>query len=640
MNTAFTIGVAGHVDHGKTTLVKTLTGIDTDRKAEEKARGLSIESGVAELTLPGGQSVALIDVPGHTDFLKNTIRGLNSVDLAVLVVAADDGVMPQTREHMEILNFFKAASGVVVLTKTDLVDAETIEIAELEVNELLRGTFLDNRPVFQFTHRRPELSMDIIKGLEGVLAHLPVKKAAAPFRLWIDQVRSVPGHGTVVSGTVASGKISCNDEIELLPAGTRTRARSLESHASAVDHAVAGQRVGINLHRVPVADVQRGMCLAAPETVAPTYLLNADLRVLPGTKKGLKNRQRVKIYLGTSVINAMIVLLTGERLEPGDSGLVQIRLMKPAAAQPQDAFVIAPLNINTVIAGGRVLETPREKFRAAKAASILPPLATLRASDIDAYVDSLFERNRGNLITARDLGLKTGLPQSGFERCINSKVQKGELVYIKGRGAIKQTHLSALKRELKMVIEESFKKDPLKKNVSFNEAAERLTGRVDEGLLKMAADALCREDEIVRHEGGFLLPNAETTFDAHREELIALLLEFARQSGLTPFSANSFWKVNQSRYDKGEISQLLNYLFSRKRLVRLNDKRFLSLEALEEIKSRVAHAIANRNFVTVNDCKELLGYGRWGGTHVLDYLNQIGFTVRRDGKHYLKVDAR
>jgi selenocysteine-specific elongation factor len=640
MNSAFTIGVAGHVDHGKTTLVRTLTGIDTDRKAEEKARGLSIESGVAELTLPGGQTVALIDVPGHTDFLKNTIRGLNSVDLAVLVVAADDGVMPQTREHLEILRFFKAAAGVVVLTKTDLVDEETLEVAELEVNELLSGTFLENRPIFKFTHRKPELGANIVKGLQSAIAHLPTKKHDAPFRLWIDQVRSIPGRGTVVSGTVASGKICCNDEIELLPAGTKTRARSLESHARAVPHAVTGQRVGINLHRVPVSEVHRGMSLAVSEAVAPTYLLNADLRVLPGAKMGIKNRQRVKVYLGTSVTSAMIVLLTGERLEPGDAGLVQIRLMKPAPALPQDAFVICPMNINTVIAGGRVLEIPLEKFRAVKAAFILPPLATLRKTDVEAYVASLLEINRGNLITARGLGLKTGLPQSAFERYINSKVQKGELVYIKGCGAIKHTHWSELKKEIKAVIEEAFRKDPLKKNASLHEVAEGLSHRVDDSLLKIAAETLCRDGEIARHEGGFLLPGAEASLDTHRESLLALLLEYAHHSELTPFSANTFWKLHQSKYDKGEISQLLNFLFSRKKIVRLKDNRFLSLEALEKIKNRVAQAIASRNFITVNDCKELLGYGRWGGTHVLDYLNDIGFTVRRDDKHYLKKDVR
>jgi selenocysteine-specific elongation factor len=640
MNTAFTIGVAGHVDHGKTTLVKTLTGIDTDRKAEEKARGLSIEAGVAELTLPGGQLVALIDVPGHTDFLKNTIRGLNSVDLAVLVVAADDGVMPQTREHLEILKYFKAASGLVVLTKTDLVDEETLAFAELEVDDLLSGTFLDNRPVFHFSHRRPELSMNIIEGIEKALDKLPAKKTTAPFRLWIDQVRSMPGHGTVVSGTVVAGKIACNEEIELLPTRTRTRARSLESHAKSVDLAVAGQRVGINLHRVPVNDIHRGMSLATPETIAATYLLNAQVSVLAGARIEIKNRQRVKIYLGTSVVNAMVVLLTGERLEPGASGLVQIRLMKPVAAMPQDAFVISPMNINTVIAGGRILEIPREKFRLTKTAAILPPLAALQESDIEAYVSHLFERNRGNLMTTRELALKTGLPYSTFERCINSKVQKGELVYIKGRGAIMQTHLSALEREFKMVVEASCKKNPLKKNVSFNEVSERLTCRVDDDLLKIVADTLCREGQVTRHEGGFLLPDVEKAFDTHRETLLTRLLEFARQSGLTPFSADTFWKINQFKFDKGEISQLLNYLFSRNKLVRLNDRRFLSPEALEEIKSRVVQAITIRQFITVNDCKELFGYGRWGGTHVLDYLNDIGLTIRRDDKHYLKKDAR
>jgi selenocysteine-specific elongation factor len=335
MSTPFTIGVAGHVDHGKTTLVRALTGIDTDRKAEEKARGLSIEAGVAELKLPSGRSVALIDVPGHTDFLKNTIRGLNSVDMAILVVAANDGVMPQTREHLEILKSFHAGSGLVVLSKTDLVDEETLDLAELELNELLGSFFLEQRPILKFTHQRPELGTKIVNSVDKALNDLPHKQVDQPFRMWIDQVRSIQGHGTVASGTISTGTVHCNDEIELLPSGIKTRARSLESHACAVSRAIAGQRVGINLHRVPLADVRRGMILVAPETVHPVYLIDVRIDVLAAARRGIKNRQRVKIYMGTSITNGMVVLMECDRLEPGKTGLAQIRLLRPVAALPR-----------------------------------------------------------------------------------------------------------------------------------------------------------------------------------------------------------------------------------------------------------------------------------------------------------------
>ncbi len=639
MSTPFTIGVAGHVDHGKTTLVRALTGIDTDRKAEEKARGLSIEAGVAELKLPSGRSVALIDVPGHTDFLKNTIRGLNSVDMAILVVAADDGVMPQTREHVDILKSFDAGSGLVVLSKTDLVDEETLDLAELELNELLSGSFLEQRPILKFTRQRPELGTEIVNRVDNALNDLPHKQPDQPFRMWIDQVRSIQGHGTVVSGTIAAGCVRCNDEIELLPSGVKTRARGLETHACAVTRAVAGQRVGINLHRMPLADVRRGMMLAAPETVYPSYLIDVQIDVLAAARRGIKNRQRVKIYMGTSITNGMVVLMERDRLEPGESGLAQIRLLRPVAALPRDAFVISPLNINTVIAGGRVLQTPREKFRAVKRQSVLPLLKALETEDVDVYVERVFDSTKGRPVSAKMLSQKTGLPSSQFERRINAKVQKGEWVYMKGCGAIKKVHLSALEAECQTVIKIAFQKDPLKKKVTLAEIAERLACRVEPTILQTVADTLCKAGRIASLEGGFVLCGFQPALDDRREALVDHLLAHALASGLTPFSADTFWKLHRPAYEKKDIQQLLHYLFSQKRLVRLNDQRFLSLDAVEEIKVRVARAIKTRGFVTVGDCKELFGYGRWGGTHVLDYLNHIGFTVRRDNRHYLDKES-
>jgi selenocysteine-specific elongation factor len=635
MKTPFTIGVAGHVDHGKTTLVRALTGFDTDRRVEEKVRGLSIEAGVAELKLPSGRSVALIDVPGHTDFLKNTIRGLNSVDMAILVVAADDGVMPQTREHVEILKSFNARAGLIVLSKTDLVDAETIDLAELELNELLEGTFLDQSPILKFSNQRPERSNEIVNCIDEAVNALTAKKPNLPFRMWIDQVRSIQGRGTVVSGTISAGTVHHNDEIELLPSGIKTRARSLESHACAVTRAVAGQRVGINLHRVSMEDVRRGMSLVAPETMHPVFLIDVRIGVLAAAKWAIKNRQRVKIYMGTSIINAMVVLMACERLEPGETDLAQIRLRQPVAALPRDTFVISPLNINTVIAGGLVLQTPHEKFRAAKTDAVIPLLKALEKEDVGAYVENALDRAKGRPITAKTFSQKTGLPSFQFERYINAKVQKGQWAYIKGCGAVKKESLTLLEKEFIAIIETTFKNDPLKKKVTLPEVAERLEHQTEPALLQIVVDRLCKTGRIVSLEGGFVLCGFQPELDAQHKALISQLLAYAHASGLTPFSAHTFWKLHRPKYNKKHIQQLLNYLYTQKRLVRLNDKRFLSLDAVERIKVRVARTIKARGFVTLGDCKELLGYGRWGGTHVLDYLNDIGFTVRRDNKHYL-----
>jgi hypothetical protein len=262
-------------------------------------------------------------------------------------------------------------------------------------------------------------------------------------------------------------------------------------------------------------------------------------------------------------------------------------------------------------------------------------LKALEKEDVDAFVKRVFDSAKGRPISAKMLSQKTGLPVSQFERRINAKVQKGEWVYIKGCGAIKKDHLSALEAECQMVIKSAFQKNPLKKKVTLTEAAERLDYRVEQSVLQTVADTLCKTGRIVPLEGGFVLCGFRPALDDHRETLIGHLMAHALASGLSPFSADTFWKLHRPTYEKKDIQQMLNYLCTQKRLVRLNDQRFLSPDAIEKIKVRVARTIKARGFVTVGDCKELLGYGRWGGTHVLDYLNDIGFTVRRDNKHYL-----
>lgn len=637
MEQHYTIGFAGHVDHGKTTLVRCLTGVDTDRKPEERRRGLSIEAGVAPLRLPSGRSAAVIDVPGHVDFLKNTIRGLNAVDLGVLVVAADDGVMPQTLEHLEIMKYFKAAGGLVVLSKTDLVDEETVDIAELEVKDLLGGTFLDHDAISRFTVKRPADTGRILSRIDAALDTLPVKNTRQPFRLWIDQTRRVPGHGTVVSGTVAAGVVHTGDEVVLLPAGKKVRARSLESHGERVDRAVAGQRAGINLPGIAVGDACRGMSLAAPGALLPTFMINADLNLPPGGRFGIKNRQRVKVYIGTAVTPAMAVVMTGDRLGPGEAGIVQFRLTRPLSAMPQDAVVVSPMNVNTVIAGGRVLEVPREKYRAVKAPRLLPVLKALSGGDIDAFLDGALDAAPGRLITARELSQRTGWPRIEFERRITAGVQKGRLVYVKGGGALRQSHMADIREHCHRIVSDTLRRAPLKKHVALSEIAARMPYPVVGDLLAAAAADLCRDGRLGRFEGGFVLPHTVAQLDTGREVLRELLMAHAARSGLRPFSADTFCKQHDGAYRKEDVTRLLNFMASRKELVRLNDNRFLSPTAIDTIKARVKAAIDARGFITVGDCKALLGYGRWGGTHVLDHLNRIGFTVRRENRHTLKA---
>ncbi|RZB30481.1 MAG: selenocysteine-specific elongation factor [Desulfobacteraceae bacterium Eth-SRB1] len=449
-------------------------------------------------------------------------------------------------------------------------------------------------------------------------------------------MKSFAGFGTVASGTVLSGTIRQDDWLHLLPSCIETRARSLETHHRKGHEAFPGQRVGINLHKVSLKEINRGMVLAKPGTVNPTYILNVDLHMLQSAKNPIRNRQRVKLYLGTSITNAMAVIMEKEQLEPGERGLVQFRIMKPVAALPKDPFVISPLNVNTVIAGGKILEIPHEKYRKVKARAVTPYLTALQSGDIKEFVDRFFSRNYKRLITARDISQATGLSFTGFEAEISSRVGKGEFIYFKGQGAFKKNYYNSGKKEILNTIENVIRQNPLKKNLNAAEIAGKLETSFDEALLQKMLSELCGEGSLMKIDGGFQFQNLKGKFSEQRQQLITLLLDYAQKSGVVPFSADTIWKLHDKKFEKDEIQKLLNYLYFQKKLIRLSDRRFLSLDALEEIKKNVKKFILQKGSITLADSKEILGYGRWGGVPVFDYLDKIGFTSRKGNERVLQ----
>jgi selenocysteine-specific elongation factor len=628
MEKHITIGVAGHVDHGKTSLVKALTGIDTDRLQEEKRRGLSIESGIAPMELSSGKIVALVDVPGHTDFMKNTIRGLSCVDAAVLVVAADDGVMPQTREHVEILRFLGAETGFVVLSKADLVDDETMEMAELEIRELIEGTFLEGEPVVPFSVMDRRGVDEVRKQIEALQENCSGKNDGDPFRLWIDYVQHVQGFGTVVTGTVLSGRVKEDDPVVILPSGMETRVRSLEGHHKRILEASAGQRVGISLHKVQLQEVTRGMLVACPATVFPSRYLNVNIRLLAGSKKPLRNGQRVKIYLGTSVTNARIAVIGQEKLEPGESGLAQLQLANLVPALPCDPFVLCLMDVPTVIGGGKVLETRSQKFRGAKSATLIPYLKALQERNLREALLRFLENNPGRPAEVGEISEVTGFSRRSLESEAQRMLAQKELLMLQDKGLIQTASYNALKERLLAAIKGLLQENALKDAVSPEEAKAKVKLSSDSSFIQEMLEDLCRNGFLTKVGGGYQAPDVSGNLSREQENLISLLLDFASKSGLNPFSADTIWKLHEKKIDKKMIQKHLDYLKGQGKLVILGDKRFLTVEALEEIKRRVGRVIEKKGAFTIPDCKETLGYGRTVAIPILEYLDTIAFTRR------------
>src|SRR5689334_20420243 len=357
------VGTAGHIDHGKTALVKALTGIDADRLKEEKERGITIDIGFAHLALDSKTTIGFIDVPGHERFIKNMLAGVGGIDLVMLVVAADESIMPQTREHLDICSLLQIKQGFTVLTKIDKVDPDVIGLVEMEVREFLKGSFLERSPILHMSSKTGAGIPEIIERLRKSVLEVQPKNTQDIFRLPVDRCFTMKGFGTVTTGTLISGRVQKEQEVEILPIRRLTRVRGIQVHGRAAAEALAGQRTALNLQGVDVSDVVRGMVLTEPGLFLPSSMLDCYLELLPSAPGPIDLRKRVRFHTGTAELIGHVVLLGQDRLRPGESGFVQIRLEEPSFALPGDRFIIRQYSPMITIGGGQILDGAALKHR-------------------------------------------------------------------------------------------------------------------------------------------------------------------------------------------------------------------------------------------------------------------------------------
>ncbi len=357
------LGTAGHIDHGKTALVKALTGVDTDRLKEEKERGITIELGFTFLDLPSGIRLGIIDVPGHEKFVKHMVAGVWGIDLVALIIASDEGVMPQTREHLDICRLLRVKKGLVILTKIDLVDRELLELVKEEVTEVIKDTFLKEAPILPVSSLTGEGIPELLSTLDRLSLEVEERPSDGLFRLPIDRVFIMKGFGTVVTGTMVSGSLALGETITILPSGQEGKVRNLQVYNNPVERAFAGQRTAVNLQGIEASAIERGDVLTHPQTFIPTQVLDVFLEYLPHSPRPLKNRTKLRFHIGTVLTTSTIFLLDREELNPGEEGYAQIRLDRPLVAVPQDRFVIRGSGTIQTQGGGVVLDTHPKKHK-------------------------------------------------------------------------------------------------------------------------------------------------------------------------------------------------------------------------------------------------------------------------------------
>ncbi len=610
-------GTAGHIDHGKTALVKALTGIDTDRLAEEKRRGISIDLGFAHLDLGPDLRVGFVDVPGHERFVKNMLAGVGGIDLVLLVIAADESVMPQTREHFDICRLLAIPRGIVALTKADLVEPELLGLARLEAEEFVAGSFLAGAPVVAVSAVTGQGLDELRDRLREVASQVPLKDASRYLRLPIDRAFSMHGFGTVVTGTLISGSVAREQEVELHPGTRRLRVRGVEVHGEQVGRALAGQRTALNLSGVEPAEVARGMVLAEPERFRAVSEIDCRLELLPSARP-LKNRAPVHFHAGTAEIEAEVRLLEGgPALPPGASGFARLRLREPLLLVPGDRFIIRMFSPVVTIGGGVVLDSGYHYRRHEDAGARLKVLA----EGTPGERVHLLVRESGYGLGLAELVARTGLTESEIERDAPAdrlRVLRQPQPWLLDRQRA-QTMLARLRETLAAFHQQN----PLAPGMP----KEELRGRELPGAPAFLLDALIAGATGVVAEGENLrLATHKLVLKQDEEQALEAIEGAFRNAGLAvPFVGEVLAKCG---VEPARARSLLQMLMRRGRLAKLADELVFHVDALEELRRKVS-ALKGRR-LSVPEFKDLAGVSRKYAIPLLEYLDRERVT-RRDG---------
>jgi selenocysteine-specific elongation factor len=621
------LGTAGHIDHGKSSLIKALTGIDPDRLKEEKLRGITIELGFAYLTLPTGQRLGIVDVPGHERFVRHMVAGAAGMDLVALVIAADEGVMPQTREHLEICQLLRVKHGLVVLTKTDLVEPDWLELVEEEVREALAGTFLEGAPIVRFSALTLEGKDELLAVLAELAAKVPPKPPTGIFRLPIDRVFTIKGFGTVVTGTAISGIIRVGDAVMVYPPGYKARVRSLQVHGASVEEALAGSRTAVNLQGLEKEEVERGMVVAPPGALVSGRRLDAYLEILPSAPRPLKHRQAVRFHTGTSERVSLPLLLDADELPPGASGYAQFFLREPLALKPGDRFVIRSFSPAFTWGGGIILHVnpPRHRRRQGP---VLEALKTLEQGEPEDVLSCyLAEAGPGGRSRAE---LEALLPWDPGElkKLLDQLASQGRLILYdpENQRYLLNDIAQDLEGQISGHLASYHKQNPLKPGLSKEELRRKLPPQMEVRLFNYLLGNLTGKKQIVLDKDLVRLSGHRVTLAEAEEELTIRLAALYARGHLSPPTLKEAGAALDLAPDK--LKQLLTVLVNQGRLVKVKEDLYFHQEAIAQLKAALVDFLKKHKEINVLQFKDLTQTSRKFTIPLLEYFDTTRVTVR------------
>lgn len=661
------IGTAGHIDHGKSTLVKALTGIDPDRLAEEKERGMTIDLGFAWLTLPDGREVSIVDVPGHEGFIKNMLAGVGGIDAALLVIAADEGVMPQTREHLAILDLLRVRRGIVALTKADLVDEEWLDLVREEVSEQLKPTTLAGAAIIPVSAYTGQGLPTLLAELERILDEEQERQDIARPRLAVDRVFTMTGFGTIVTGTLLDGTFKPGQEVEILPRGLKTRIRTLQTHKHQVEMAHPGSRVAINLANVPRSELERGNVVAFPGQMQPTMLIDARVQLLADAAQPLEHNTLVDFYSGSQEVHAKVRLLDVEAVEPGKSAWVQLRLSHPAVVARRDRFILRIPSPSMTIGGGEVIDVhPRYHRRFQQ--PVLHALETLERGTPEELVLAALDRRREaskqNAATktmdgrsARRLAQAAAKSLHGLQGYELAEIAKQSNLQVDVTQITLQTLLTEgrvrkvgtlwfartvwddLKEEAARLLSDYHRQYPLRGGLSKEEwrarlgLPSRMAGEIfaalqEEGQVAEVVNAVGTSSNLIR------LPTFVPTFTEAQQQQVTRLLRQFHESPYTP--------PGRAEAEAMVGAEVLGALVEQRRLVKLGssaDAIFFLPETYHEAVAKLIAYLRERGKMTASEARDVLGTTRKYILPLLEHLDERRITRRIGDERVLGIAA-
>jgi selenocysteine-specific elongation factor len=622
------LGTAGHVDHGKSTLIKALSGIDPDRLKEEKEREMTIDIGFANFLLPSGRCAQVIDVPGHERFVKNMLAGVNTIDLVMFLVDANEGIKPQTEEHFDILRVLEIPAGIIVLTKIDLVGKEQIEKVTNEVKELVKGSFLEQSPFVNVSSVTGEGLPELVRTIDSLATGVRKRNKDLPVRLPIDRVFTMSGSGTVITGTLVSGILKINDVLELLPQKTEVRVRQIQSYGGKVIEAVAGQRVGLNIAGLKKDDLIRGNTLAAPGYIKPGHMFDGILNVVPNYPKAVNNNTRVRLHTGTGEFLGRIVLLDKEHIEKGGQGIIQFRSESQLTVTKDDHFVLRLYAPMITIGGGRIIDPSPVKHSRFQS-EIIEHIEAMESVSARPLVSEVMANAGITPILRKDVIEKVNLPKAEIENILKEMELNNEI--IKGESVSERImHIKAfeqLKERITGVISDFYGKQPLKLNIPIKEIKQRLfRDESNSDFFQKAITSLVKENKVKVMKDSLQLTQYSAPLTSKQEELKKKIESFYLANLLSPPNLDVLCQTLGIKEKNAE--EMISILRDMGILVRLAENVILHQTAIDKATETIKIYLKEHENIKAGDFTKLIGTSRKYSIPLLEYLDSIKLTKR------------